>query len=159
MFKLKSLFAGFMSLVFLATWPSLAYGQTISAEEEFDGDYSIVKEGDKVPYDGFLFDKDGIINVIVNKNLEIQKLTINKDSEIAKLKIEIDSINKQHKLELQINKDLTDSLVKLRDDRIKLLEDSKRWDDVKLFGAVLIGIVLSVTIFYAAVQITNIKTQ
>ena len=117
------------------------------------------KLANKIKVGDVLFDKDGIINIIVNKNLEIQKLTINKDSEIAKLKIEIDSINKQHKLELKINKDLTDNLVKLRDDRIKLLEDSKRWDDVKLFGAVLIGIVLSVTIFYAAVQITNIKTQ
>lgn len=149
--KLQRLFAGFLSLVLLATWPSLAYGQTISDA----GDYTVVKEGEKTPFSGYLFDADGVIKIMVNKSLEIQKITITKDAEIAKLNIELDALKKQHALEIKIKDDLNNSISSLKDNRIKLLEDSHKWDDVKLFGALLLGIVLSVSIFYASVQITN----
>lgn len=157
MSKTHRCISAFLSLILLVTWPSLAYSQTIS-EDSLEGDYSFVKRGEAVPYDGFLFDKSGIIKVITNKSLEIQRLTIEKDADIAKLKIEIDMLKKQHNLEIKINKELTDNIMNLKDNRIKLLEDSKKWDDIKLFGAMLLGIALSVTIFYAAVQITSIKT-
>ena len=87
--------------------------------------------------------------------MEIQKITITKDAEIAKMQIELDTLKKQAALEIKIKDDLNSSLMKLKDDRIKLLEDSHKWDDIKLFGALLLGIVLSVSIFYASVQITN----
>ena len=90
-----------MSLVFLVTWPSLAYGQTISDA----GDYTVVKEGEKTPYDGYLFDADGLIKVMVNKSLEIQKITITKDAEIAKMQIELDTLKKQAALEIKIKDD------------------------------------------------------
>lgn len=153
MSKLKRGVSFITLLALLATWPSLAYGQEISS----DGDYTEVKEGEKAPYDGYLFDSDGLIKVMVNKSLELDKLRINKDAEIAKLNIEIDFIKKNYELQLKIKDDLNTNLLKLKDDRIKLLEDSKKWDDVKLFGAMFLGIVLSVTIFFAAVQITNLK--
>ena len=160
MFNTHRFIAGFLSLVLLVTWPSLAYGQTISESEEMgDGDYTTVKKGDRVPYDGYLFEPAGVIKIMVNKSLELEKLKITKDSEINKLNIEIDFLKKQHTVELKIKEELHNNLIKIKEDRIKLLEDGNKWDDIKLFGALSLGIVLSVTIFFAAVQITSIKTQ
>lgn len=153
MAKLKRGVSFITLLAMLATWPSLAYGQEISNE----GDYTLVKQGEEVPYNGYLFDSDGLIKVMVNKSLELDKLRISKDADIAKLSIEIDYLKKQYEIQLKIKDELNLSLLKVKDDRIKLLEDSKKWDDVKLFGAMFLGIVLSVSIFFAAVQITNIK--
>lgn len=153
MSKLKRGVSFITLLALLATWPSLAYGQEISD----DGDYTSVKEGEKVPYDGYLFDSAGLIKVMVNKSLELDKLRITKDADIAKLNIEIDYLKKQYDIQLKIKDELNLSLLKAKDDRIKILEDGNKWDDVKLFGAMFLGIVLSVTIFFAAVQITNLK--
>ena len=74
MFNTHRFIAGFLSLVMLVTWPSLAYGQTISEPEEemTDGDYTTVKKGDRVPYDGYLFEPAGVIKIMVNKSLELE---------------------------------------------------------------------------------------
>ena len=127
MSKIHRVIAAFLSLVLLVTWPSLAYGQTISeTQEELEGDYSVVKKGEKVPFDGYLFDAAGMVNLMVNKSLELEKLKINYSVEIAKLKIELDLLNKQHNIELKIKEDLNINLMKIKDDRIKLLEDSNK---------------------------------
>ena len=95
---------------------------------------------------------------IVNKYREGKlKRLLEKESEIAKLNIEIKYLKEQQALELKINKELSDNIVVIKDNRIQQLEDSKKWDDVKLFGSMLLGMALSVTIFYAAVKITNVN--
>ena len=142
-----------MSLIFLVTWPSLAYGQDNTPSETDAGDYTIVKEGQRVPFTGYLFDSQGVIKLINNKVLELQQLKITKDAELHKLNIELESIKKQNELEVRINKELNNNIIRIKDDKIKELEDSKKWDDVKLLGALTLGMVLSVTVFFAAVQI------
>jgi hypothetical protein len=160
--KYKSLVSIITLLAFLAVRIPIAYaapaqdGGTVEEEYE-DGDYIVIKTGEEVPYDGFLFDAEGLAKVIANKNFQLDKLRIEKDAEIAKLNIELNTANKQHELELKISKELSDNIIKIKDDRIIQLENSKKWDDVKLFGSMLLGMALSVTIFYAAVKITNVN--
>jgi hypothetical protein len=160
--KYKSLVSIITLLAFLAVRIPIAYalplqdGGTMEDEYE-DGDFSIVKAGEEVPYDGFLFDAEGLAKVIANKNFQLDKLKIEKDAEIAKLNIELNTTKKQHELELKISKELSDNIIKIKEDRIIQLENSKKWDDVKLFGSMLLGMALSVTIFYAAVKITNVN--
>ena len=162
--NIKSLFTVFMLLVFLATQTPIAYASPSPAidagvveEDNEDGDYTVVKEGEAAPYDGFLFDSEGLIKIMANKSFELEKLKIEKDSEIKKLNIELDILKQQHKLELNLNKELFDNVIQIKDKRIEQLEDSKKWEDVKLFGSMLLGMALSVTIFYAAVKITNVN--
>ena len=78
--------------------------------------------------------------------------TINHET-INKINIELETVKKQTELELRINKELNNNIIRIKDDKIKELEDSKKWDDVKLLGALTLGMVLSVTVFFAAVQI------
>lgn len=153
-------------LAFLAMRMPIAYAQPLKldggseqiAEDEYEeGDYITLKQGEEAPYDGFLFDAEGLAKVIANKNFQLDKLTILKDNEIAKLNIELKYIKEKHELELKINEELKQNLLLIKDNRIQQLEDSKKWDDVKLFGSMLLGMALSVTIFYAAVKITNVN--
>lgn len=160
--KYKSLVSFITLLAFLAVRIPIAYALPPqdggTAEDEYeDGDFSLVKAGEEVPYDGFLFDAEGLAKVIANKNFQLDKLRIEKDAEIAKLNIELSTAKKQHELELKISKELSDNIIKIKEDRIIQLENSKKWDDVKLFGSMLLGMALSVTIFYAAVKITNVN--
>jgi hypothetical protein len=162
--NIKSLFTVFVLLVFLATHTSIAYASvpsvidTVAVEDDNeDGDYTVIKEGEAAPYDGFLFDSDGLIKIMANKSFQIEKLRIEKDSEIKKLNIELDILKQQHKLELNLNKELFNNVILIKDRRIEQLEDSKKFEDIKLFGSMLLGMALSVTIFYAAVKITNVN--
>lgn len=144
-------------LAFLAARTPIAYAEeptTIPSEDEI-GDYESMEKGEKAPYDGLLFTNEGIIKIITNKHLELDKLKLDKDTEIKKLQLDLDILKKQHDIEVKITKDLNDNLLKLKQDRIDGLESSKKWDDVKILGALTLGIVLSVTVFYAAVQITK----
>jgi len=144
-------------LAFLAVRTPIAYAQEPSSPPSEDeiGDYESMEKGEKAPYDGLLFTNEGIIKIITNKHLEIDKLKLEKDTELKKLQLDLDILKKQHDLETKITKDLNDNLLKLKQDRIDSLENSKKWDDVKIFGALSLGILLSVSIFYAAVQITK----
>ena len=151
-------------LAFLAVRIPIAYAEPPSSdagvEDEYeDGDYVVVKQGEEAPFDGFLFDSEGLSKIIANKNFQLDKLKIEKDSEIAKLNLDIKYLKEQQALELKITKELSDNIVSIKDKRIQELEDSKKWDDVKLFGSMLLGMALSVTIFYAAVKITNVNSQ
>lgn len=166
MVNLKSLVSLITLLAFLAVRIPIAHalppvadaGVDAIAEDEYEeGDYVVVKQGEEAPYDGFLFDSEGLAKVIANKNFQLDKLRIEKDSDIAKLNLELKYLKEQHKLELKINEELKDNIVAIKDKRIQQLEDSKKWDDVKLFGSMLLGMALSVTIFYAAVKITNVN--
>ena len=166
MINYKSLVSIFTLLAFLAVRIPIAYAlspvadagtEAVTEDEYEEGDYVTVKQGEEAPYDGFLFDAEGLAKVIANKNFQLDKLRIEKDSEIAKLNLDIKYIKEQHKLELKINEELKQSIISIKDKRIEQLEDSKKWDDVKLFGSMLLGMALSVTIFYAAVKITNVN--
>lgn len=155
--KYKSFTAVITLLAFLAVRTPIAYAvenDTPPSDDEI-GDYESMEKGEKAPYDGLLFTNEGIIKIITNKHLELDKLKLDKDTEIKKLQLDLDILKKQHDLETKITKDLNDNLLKLKQDRIDILENSKKWDDVKLFGALGLGIILSVSIFYAAVQVTK----
>lgn len=164
--KLNSLVSIITLLAFLAVRIPIAYalppspvksGEEKVEDEYEDGEYVVVKQGEEAPYDGFLFDSEGLSKVIANKNFQLDKLKIEKDAEINKLNIELKYLKEQQQLELKINKELSDNIIKIKENRIIQLEDSKKWDDVKLFGSMLLGMALSVTIFYAAVKITNVN--
>lgn len=155
--KYKSFTAVITLLAFLAVRTPIAYAienETPPSDDEI-GDYESMEKGEKAPYDGLLFTNEAIIKIITNKHLELDKLKLDKDTEIKKIQLDLDILKKQHDLETKITKDLNDNLLKLKQDRIDSLENSKKWDDVKLFGALGLGIVLSVSIFYAAVQVTK----
>lgn len=166
MFNFKSFVSIITLLAFLAVRipianasppPKGGASEVVPEDEYEDGDYLAVKQGEEAPYDGFLFDAEGLAKVIANKNFQLDKLRIEKESEIAKLNIELKYLKEQHKLELKISEDLKDNIIAIKDKRIDQLENSKSWDDVKLFGSLLLGMALSVTIFYAAVKITNVN--
>jgi hypothetical protein len=155
--KRKSFIAVITLLAFLAARIPIAYAveNNTSLSDDEIGDYEDMEKGEKVPYDGLLFTNEAIIKIITNKHLELDKLKLDKDTEIKKIQLDLEILKKQHDLEAKITKDLNDNLLKLKQDRIDSLEGSKKWDDVKLFSALGLGIILSVSIFYAAVQITK----
>jgi hypothetical protein len=75
MINYKSLVSIFTLLAFLAVRIPIAYalppaadvGTETTTEDEYEeGDYVAVKQGEEAPYDGFLFDAEGLAKVIAS---------------------------------------------------------------------------------------------
>ena len=127
-----------------------------------EANFTTLKKGEEAPFDGRLFNDEAVAKMIVDKKYIQIELELTLRKEFAKqladkrlafdlLKVEHDSLKKIHI-----------ETVKLRDKQISSLEtalksemgksDNREW---WLAGGVLIGIALSIAVFYASVEVVN----
>lgn len=126
----------------------------IAKSEENIG-YIDLKAGDVAPVDGLLFDPPAMTKLITNNENKLASLKIDNETAIKKLQIEWETKLKKKEIEIEIAKELNESLLKIKQDRIDQLNAEQRWDNLKLAGGFLFGFIASITIFYAAVQVTK----
>ncbi len=155
MIKIKSLISCFVLLFFITAQTSIAFAEEIDVDDDGTGDYVELKEHEEAPFDGFLLHKDAMVKLVVNKQHEIDSLKLKFDIDTKKLKLDWDTELKKKDLELTINKDMYESILKVRQDRIDQLSSEQKWGDLKLIGGFVLGFAASVAIFYAAVQVTK----
>ena len=151
-------FLSIMLCFLLILIPTTVKSQDLS----LNGQVSSLKIGQKAPYAGILLDPVAAAKMIVDKKYIQIELELSLRKEFAKqladkrlafdlLKVEHDSLKKIHV-----------ETVKLRDKQISSLEtalknemgkgDNREW---WLAGGVLIGIALSIAVFYASVEVVN----
>jgi hypothetical protein len=144
-----------MLSVLLTTQTSIAYADELLS----DGDYLEVKKDDSVPFDGYLFTDSGLSKVIVNKETEKKKIIIDKDAEIERTKLELNTELKKKQIEIDINKELSDKLLKLRQEEIDRLNNElkyKNWIVAGSFiGGILVGSVAIISIVKLTVSVMN----
>lgn len=151
--KVLSVFICFL----MATMPVAVYAQ----EANLSGKVTSLVEGETAPYTGVLLDTVASSKMLVdNKYVKLEiELQLRKEfaKELAEkrlafdlLKVEYDSLKKIH-----------DETIKIKDDQITMLNDTLR-DEISgdyaewwLTGGVVLGIILSVAIFYASVEIAK----
>jgi len=127
----------------LTGWTSIARAEDIDHDGEEDH-FIELKAGETATEDGF-FKQETKLSLLEN----------NKNTEIKKLELNIETITKKKDVELAINKEMYESLLKIRQDRIDELSSARKWDDLKLVAGFAAGFVVSIAIFYAAVKVTK----
>ncbi len=151
--KVVSIFICFLMIL----TSSAAHGQ----EAVLNGKVTSLVEGEPAPYTGVLLDPVASSKMLVdNKYLKLE-LELQLRKEFAKelsekrlafdlLKVEYDGLKKIH-----------DETIKIKDEQITMLNDTLR-DEISgdysewwLTGGVALGIILSVAIFYASVEIAK----
>mgnify|MGYP003627736244 len=142
-----------MALI-IATLPVVVFAQ----ETEQEGRLTTINMGEPAPYSGILLDSIAIAKINVDKkysllkydlqlDLEIKKIKAGYDLRLATLQSQHDSLEDKHNSLLQIK---NDEIGRLRD----LLKDNPNdYNHWWLAGGVAAGIVTSIVIFYAAVEI------
>jgi len=96
-----------------------------------------------------------MIKLVTEREQEIGKIKIYFDTEIKKKDLEIETLTKKKEIEFNINKEMYESLLKIRQDRVDQLVSEQKWNDVKLIGSFVLGFAASIGIFYAAVQVAK----
>lgn len=134
----------------LMGWTPIAYARELENEH-----FSEIKAGEAASEDGYFFTESAVARIIAKQETKIKELTIIKDTEIKKLELNLETINKKKEIELNINKELYESLIKIKQERIDQLSKEQRANDWKLAGGFMAGVVISIAIFYAAVQVSK----
>lgn len=153
MFKVKKLLAYIVLSCYLTALP--AFGEETDIDDDGEGDYVELKETEAAPFDGFLLHKNAMVKLITNREEELGKIKLFYQTEIKKKDLELETLTKKKEIELTINKEMYESILKVRQDRIDQLSSEQKWSDLKLIGGFALGFVASVAIFYAAVQVAK----
>ena len=149
----KKTLSVFMALV-LVVIPAVALAQ--EAEEE--GKLTTINMGEIAPYSGILLDSIAVAKINVDKKFSLLKYDLQLDLEIKKIKAEYDlqlgTLQAQH----DSLEDKHISLLKIKNDEINRLRDILKdnpndYNHWWLAGGVTAGILTSIAIFYAAVEI------
>lgn len=153
MVYLKKLLALFVLSMYLTALP--AFAEETDVDDDGEGDYIELKEKEIAPFDGLLLHKDAMVKLITEREKELGRIKLHFDTELKKKDLEIETVTKKKEIELSVNKEMYESLLKIRQDRIDQLSSEQKWSDLKLIGGFVLGFAASVAIFYAAVQVAK----
>ena len=132
-----------------------------SAAEELEGRVTSISLNEKAPYAGILLDSIAASKMVINQKYlrseielelrkEFQQDLANKRLAFDLLKVEHDSLQKIHKeITLLRDQQVSDLNLLLREE---MGNDYTEW---WILGGVAIGIVLSVAVFYASVEVVK----
>ena len=153
MVNLKKLLALLVLSSYLTALP--AFAEEVDVDDDGEGDYVELKEQESAPFDGFLLHKNAMVKLITDREQELGKLKLHFDTELKKKDLDIETIIKKKEIELNINKEMYESILKIKQDRVDQLVSEQRWNDAKLIGSFILGFAASIGIFYAAVQVAK----
>jgi hypothetical protein len=155
MLRYKNLIAWIVLVAFLSAPSTIAFAQESDADGDGEGDYVELKENEAAPFDGYLLHKNAMVKLITDKQHEVESLKLTFETEKKKLNLDLETLTKKKDLELSINKDMYETLLKIKQDRVDQLASEQKWGDAKLIGGVVIGFAVSIAMFYTAVQVTR----
>lgn len=135
----------------------------VKAEElSLKGQVTSLKNGQKAPYAGILLDSVAASKMIVDKKYLQIEIELDLRKQFAKqladkrlafdlLKVEYDSLKKIHVETIKLRDQQIDTLDKALKVEMGKSDNSQWW----LAGGVVVGILLSVAVFYASVEVVN----
>ena len=148
---------------FLASFISIliAFVPVQAQAQELEGSVSSLSLGDPAPYAGVLLDPIAAAKMIVDQKYlrteielqlrkEFQKELANKRLAFDLLKVEYNSLNKIHEGTLSLKNQQINDLNEFLKEQISD-KHTERW----ALGGVVVGIVLSVAVFYASVEVVK----
>ena len=92
---------------------------------------------------------------MAKQETKLSLLVLEKETAVKKLNLDIENISKKKDAEIQINKETYEQLLKNKQERIDALILENKWNSLYFVGGALIGVVTSIVIFYAAVQVAK----
>jgi hypothetical protein len=151
-------------LVFLLVMvPTLAHANgdsTGTALPELEGRVTTLEMGNSAPFSGILLDPEASAKILAERkfsllrydlklDLEIQKMQVKHDLEFGLLQARYDSLGTQHEQILNLKNNEITRLQEIVKDRPN--SNSEWW----LAGGVALGILISIGVFYAAVEVSK----
>lgn len=117
-----------------------------------DLSYTHVIKGEKSPFDGVLMSNDALVQMIATHEAEIKTCELNKVTQLKLNKNESDKQYELLKLQYDMDKELYEELISIRDAQIKKDKTKDVIQRVAFFGGFVLGSATSVGIVYSLNQ-------
>ena len=139
-----------MAILLLVTFPVLAFADTPKIKP--------MNQGEIAPFSGVLFNSEAVAQSIAEKEYNADQCRLRIGHIEQKEKIKCDLLVSTVKVEVDFLQKKYDSILKIKDEEVNrlqkfALERPNRNSHWWFAGGVIAGIVTSITIFYAAVEI------
>ena len=131
----------FLTLL-IAVRPLIAYAE--------DESFQQLSAGDSVEEDGYFVSPAGMAKILSDRELLLKKKDIDCKLQTDKLQIDIDKLTREYEGKLEIKERMNTSLLELKDNKIKYLEDSRTSETWKVVGVFTIGFIASYAMFSLA---------
>jgi hypothetical protein len=146
----KQLTAFFFTLL-LAVQPAIAITSELEEGDHIDeASFEHLLAGEEAPEDGYFVNPAGMAKLISDKNLLINEKDIQCKLQIDKLQIDIDKLTKEFTGKLEIQEKMFNSLLELKESKIKYLEDNRSSVTWQTAGLISVGFLASYAMFYLA---------
>tara|TARA_R110002020_G_scaffold85176_2_gene210363 strand:+ start:776 stop:1255 length:480 start_codon:yes stop_codon:yes gene_type:complete len=148
-------------LVYLLIFiPYAAYAGEADPDDSLNinGKVTVLGKGEKAPYQGILFDIPAATKLKLDKEFAQKRFELKLDFEKKKILLEHNLKFNALKIEHDTLKSKTDTLLEIKNDEInrlqELIKDSPNdYTDWFFAGGILVGILLSIGVFYTATEI------
>jgi hypothetical protein len=116
-----------------------------------------LEEGQTAPYSGVLFNPEAAAQLLAQQKYADAECELKIDLEIDKLGAQMDLINESLKVSLRATENKYDSIIQIKNDEINRLTDLAVNSDADYThwwtaGGFVVGALVSLAIFYAAVE-------
>jgi hypothetical protein len=154
--KYKKLISWIVLSTFLTALPTFAAAEEIDVDDDGEGDYIELKKEETAPFDGFLLHKDAMIKLVSDREAELGRLHLSFETKEKKFQLDLETLTKKKELELTINKEMYESILKIKQDRIEQLSSEQKWSDVKLIGGLVLGLAIGFAVTVGIVEATTV---
>jgi len=140
-------------IILIVSFPSTSFAQS-------PPQMTTLSKDQKAPWTGTLFNPEAIVKMITENEAALEQCNNNGQEKLDKEKAKCDFLQERAKIVAELQKQQFDSILKIKDKEIDNLHDiikkSNSNNHVWWFaGGTAIGVVTSIAIFYAAVEITS----
>ena len=153
--RFKKSIAWIVLSTFLTALPYIAQAEEIDADDDGEGDYVELKAEETAPFDGFLLHKNAMIKLVTEREAEVGRIKLSFETTQKKLQLDLETLTKKKDIEIQINKEMYEQLLKIRQDRIDALSSEQKWNNFKLIGGVFAGLVIGFAVTVSIVEATT----
>lgn len=126
----------------------LSLTSKISLAEE--SDYEHLLAGECVQQEGFFFNKDGMVKLVVNVEEKIKNQAVENKKELELVKIDLQSCKQSKETELRIQKEMFEKQLLIKQEVINSYQNEKFWDNIKIVGATIVGFGIGLAVFKLA---------
>ena len=144
-------------LVFSFIFPASIFAQEAPADPPA---VTGLSKNQKAPFSGVLLNSTAAAQMLTDKKFTLEECQIEIDFELERQKAELDLLLKSTKLSLESTEAKYTSLLNIKDEEIMRLQEiaTERPNDYSAWfvaGGVVVGIILSVTVFAITIEIKD----
>lgn len=147
--------------IFVLFLLAMLVGKVAIAEDK-KPEFTSVKSGEVVPYDGYIFTPEAIVKIYTKSEEDIRKLKTEYEYKLELSQIDIQRLNdlsaNERRIQAKLLQDTIiskDQIIELRERDIKKLQMHRTLDKFVIAGSFIVGCIVTYTVVYNTIGLVK----